>query len=80
MSTVTRPELREVSLTKRQWHLVVNELTDLTSFTGVAGRRVVEAPAQHRGRLCERRRRIRRSGRRRGGSGRRGDRWWDAWT
>lgn len=33
MSTVTRPELREVSLTKRQWHLVVNELTDLTSFT-----------------------------------------------
>jgi hypothetical protein len=32
MTTATRTDLREVSLTKRQWHLVVNELADLSSF------------------------------------------------
>jgi hypothetical protein len=32
VTTATRTDLREVSLTKRQWHLVVTELADLTKL------------------------------------------------
>jgi hypothetical protein len=33
VTTATRTDLREVSLTKRQWHLVVNELGNLAGVS-----------------------------------------------